>query len=437
MIRTTLTLLGMLLLANTAAAAEQAARTDLSSKGQLLDRVAAIVNDDVVTVGELEEQMGIIAQRLQEQNTPLPAPEVLRKQVLDRLIVQEVQMQRARKVGMKVGDEQLNAALADIAQRNNMKLADLPRALAAQGIDYAGYRENMRKEIVLTSLRQRDVIAKINVTPRELEQFIERKKKLPSETMEYNVSHILIAVAQDATQSQVDEAAKRAQDVYERARGTEDFGRLAIAYSGSQTALEGGALGWRKGPELPTFFAEEIVKLKPGGVSAPMRTPSGFHLIKLNQVRSIEGNMMVDQVHARHILLRPNELQDDATVKQRLMDIRAKVEKGEDFAAFASSLSADSGSAVNGGDLGWTGPGTFVPEFEGTLDRLKDNEISEPVRTQFGWHLIQLLGRRKFDMTEESARNRAFQQLRESKADEETELWLRRLRDDAFVETLI
>ncbi|MEN9704759.1 MAG: hypothetical protein RLZZ393_638, partial [Pseudomonadota bacterium] len=203
MIRTTLTLLGMLLLANTAAAAEQAARTDLSSKGQLLDRVAAIVNDDVVTVGELEEQMGIIAQRLQEQNTPLPAPEVLRKQVLDRLIVQEVQMQRARKVGMKVGDEQLNAALADIAQRNNMKLADLPRALAAQGIDYAGYRENMRKEIVLTSLRQRDVIAKINVTPRELEQFIERKKRLPSETMEYNVSHILIAVAQDATQSQV------------------------------------------------------------------------------------------------------------------------------------------------------------------------------------------------------------------------------------------
>jgi peptidyl-prolyl cis-trans isomerase SurA len=318
-----------------------------------------------------------------------------------------------------------------------MKLADLPRALASQGIDYPSYRENMRKEIILSSLRQRDVIGKINVTPRELEQFIERKKKLPSETMEYNVSHILIAIAQDATQAQVDEASKRAQDVYERARGTEDFGRLAIAYSGSQTALEGGSLGWRKGPELPTFFAEEIVKLKPGGVSAPIRTPSGFHLIKLNQVRSIEGNMMVEQAHARHILMRPNELQDDATVKQRLNDIRAKVEKGEEFAAFASSLSADSGSAVNGGDLGWNGPGTFVPEFEATLDRLKENEISEPIRTQFGWHLIQLLGRRKFDMTEEAARNRAFMQLRESKADEETELWLRRLRDDAFVETLI
>ena len=431
MTRTTLALLGLLLVATAAPAA------DLSTKGQLLDRVAAIVNDDVVTVSELDEQVAVIAQRLKEQNTPLPAADVLRKQVLDRLIVQEVQLQRARKVGMKIGDEQLNAALADVAQRNNLKLADLPRALAAQGIDYASYRENMRKEIVLSTLRQRDVISKINVTPRELEQFIERKKKMPSETMEYNVSHILIAVAQDATQAQVDEAAKRAQDVYDRARGTEDFGRLAIAYSSSQTALEGGALGWRKGPELPTFFSEEIVKLKPGGVSKPIRTPSGYHLIKLNQVRSMEGDMVVEQTHARHILMRPNELQDDATVKQRLNDIRSKIQKGEDFAAFASSLSADSGSAVNGGDLGWSAPGTFVPEFEATLARLKENEISEPIRTQFGWHIIQLLGKRKFDMTEEAARGRAFNQLRESKADEETELWIRRLRDDAFVETLI
>lgn len=436
MTRTTLALLGLLLVANIAPAAEPAARADLSTKGQLLDRVAAIVNDDVVTVSELEDQIAVISQRLQEARTPLPAADVLRKQVLDRLIVQEVQLQRARKIGLKVGDEQLNAALADIAQRNNMSLADLPRALAAQGIDYASYRENMRKEIALTSLRQRDVIAKINVTPRELEQFIERKKKMPSETTEYNVSHILIAVQQDATQAQVDEAAKRAQDVYDRARGTEDFGRLAIAFSGSQTALEGGALGWRKGPELPTFLAEEIVKLKPGGVSPPIRTPSGFHLIKLNQTRSTEGDMVVEQNHARHILIRPNELQDDATVKQRLNDIRAKVLKGEDFAAFASSLSADPGSSVAGGDLGWNGPGTFVPEFEATLAKLKDGELSEPIRTQFGWHLIQLLGRRKFDTTEEAARQRAFTQLRESKADEETELWLRRLRDDAFVETL-
>jgi peptidyl-prolyl cis-trans isomerase SurA len=353
------------------------------------------------------------------------------------LVVQEVQMQRANRVGIKISDEQLNAALSDVAQRNNMRLADLPRALASQGVDYASYRDNMRKEITLTSLRQRDVIGKINVTPRELEQFIERQKRMPSETMEYNVSHILIAVPQEASQTQVDELSKRAQDIYVRSTGTEDFGRLAVAYSNSQTALESGSLGWRKGPELPTFFAEEIVKLKAGGISKPIRTPSGFHLIKLNETRDISGSSkVVEQNHARHILIKPNELQDDATVKQKLTSIRERILKGEDFSAFASSMSEDPGSSVNGGDLGWNGPGTFVPEFEATLARLNDNDISEPIRTQFGWHVIQLLGRRSFDTTEEQMRNRAFNQLRESKADEETELWLRRLRDEAFVDTL-
>lgn len=424
------------LLALALGAIASAPGAELSKQGTLLDRVAAIVNDNVVTTSELDEQVAMITTRLNEQRTQLPPADVLRKQVLDRLIVQEVQLQRAAKVGLKVSDEQLNAALTDVAQRNKMSLADLPRALAAQGIDYASYRENMRKEIALSVLRQRDVLAKINVTPRELDQFIERQKKLPSATTEYNVSHILIAVPQDASQAQVDELSKRAQDIYARARGDEDFGRLAVAYSSSQTALEGGALGWRKGPELPTFLAEEIVKLKPGEISQPLRTPSGFHLVKLNQVRSTEGSKVVDQTHARHILIKPNELQDDATVRQKLTAIRERIVKGEDFAAFATSLSEDSGSSVNGGDLGWNGPGTFVPEFDAMLASLKENEISEPFRTAFGWHILQLLGRRSFDTTEETMRQRAFQQLRESKADEETELWLRRLRDEAFVETI-
>jgi peptidyl-prolyl cis-trans isomerase SurA len=414
-----------------------ASAADLSQRGQLLDRVVAIVNDNVVVTSELNDQIEMISERLKEQRTALPPADVLRKQVLDRLIVQEIQLQRASRVGIKVSDEQLNAAMSDIAQRNKITLADLPRALAQQGVDYAGYRENMRKEIALSGLRQRDVLGKINVTPRELDQFIERLKKMPSETSEYNVSHILIAVPQDASQAQVDEFSKRAQDIYERARGSEDFGRLAVAYSNSQTALEGGSLGWRKGPELPTFFAEEIVKLKPGQISPPMRTPSGFHLIKLNEQRSTAGSPLVEQTHARHILIKPNELQDDATVKQKLTAIRERIAKGEEFAAFASSMSEDPGSSVNGGDLGWNGPGTFVPEFDATMNALKDNEMSEPIRTQFGWHLIQVLGRRSFDTTEESMRQRAFQQLRESKADEETELWLRRLRDEAFVDTNI
>ena len=425
-----------LLLVLALVAAAPASAAELSKRGVMLDRVAAIVNENIISQSELDDQVSVISQRLAEQRTAVPPADVLRKQVLDRLIVQEVQMQRAGRLGLKVSDEQLNAALNEIATRNNIALADLPRALASQGIDYGTYRENMRKEIALTSLRQRDVIGKINVTPRELEQFIERQKKLPSATTEYNVSHILIAVAQDAAQSQVDELSKRAQDIFERASGTEDFGRLAVAYSNSQTALEGGSLGWRKGPELPTFFAEEIVKLKAGGISKPIRTPSGFHLIKLNETRSTDANRIIDQTHARHILIKPNELQDDATVRQKLTAIRERILKGEEFAAFASSMSEDSGSAVNGGDLSWTGPGTFVPEFESTMNGLAIDEISAPIRSPFGWHIIQVLGRRSFDTTDEQIRQRAFNQLRESKADEETELWLRRLRDEAFVDTL-
>lgn len=402
--------------------------------GALLDRVVAIVGEGVVTESDLNEQMEMISERLREQNTPPPPAAVLRTQVMERLIVQEIQLQRAERIGMKISDEQLNAALTDVAQRNNMTLSQLPSALIAQGIDYAAYRDNMRKEITLQALRQRDVLGRINVTPRELDQFIERLKKLPSATDEYNISHILIAIPQEATQAQVDELGKRAQEVYERA-STEDFSRLAIAFSNSQTALEGGALGWRKGPELPTILAEVIVGLKPGEVGKPLATPSGFHLVKLNAVRSTDGSRIEDQNHARHILMKPNELQDDATVRQKLAGVRQKILDGEDFAAFASSMSEDSGSAVNGGDLGWNGPGTFVPEFESTLAGLQINEISDPFRTQFGWHIIQLLGRRQFDTTEEALRQRAFQQLRESKADEETELWLRKLRDEAFVDT--
>ena len=402
--------------------------------GQLLDRAVAIVNDGIVTESDLQEQMAMYEGRLKEQNTPLPPSDVMRKQVLDRLIMQEVQLQRAERIGLKITDDQVNEQLADIAKRNNIPLARLPAELAKQGVEYAAFRDNMRKEMIMQRLRQKDVLGKINITPRELEQFLERQKKMPSETDEYNVSHILLAIPPEATQTQVKEVEKLAEQIYTRSQD-EDFGRLAVAYSNSQTALEGGSLGWRKGPELPTVLAEIVVGLKPGQVSRPMVTPTGYHLVKLNEVRSTDGSHIEDQVHARHILMKPDELQDDATVRQRLADVRQRVLKGEEFAAFASSMSADSSSAVNGGDLGWSGPGSFVPEFEATLARLKDNEISEPFHTEFGWHIVQVLGRRQFDTTEESQRGRALRQLRESKVDEETELWLRRLRDEAFVET--
>ncbi|HVW69025.1 MAG TPA: peptidylprolyl isomerase [Steroidobacteraceae bacterium] len=415
--------------------AEAGAQTrELATKGALLDRVAAVVNDGVVLNSELEDQMAIVSERLRQQKLELPPQNVLRQQVLERLVLQEIQAQRATKAGLKVPDETLNSALTEVAQRNGIPLSQLPEALQQQGIDYAAYREDMRKELTLGLLRQRDVLQRIAITPREIDEYLEKQAKTPAADNEYNVSHILIAVPQEATPAQLDEAAKQAQDVYTRAKSGEDFAKLALAYSKSQTALEGGALGWRKGGELPTFLADTIAKLKPGEVSEPLRTPTGYHIIRLNEVRGANHKSVENQVHIRHILLKTTELADDATVKQKLTELRERILKGEDFAGLAQTTSEDPGSASQGGDLGWTGPGTFVPEFEAAIAGLKDGQITEPFHTQYGWHIAQLLGRREYDNTDELKRRQAIEAIRASKADEETELWLRRLRDEAYVE---
>jgi len=406
----------------------------LYDRGLMLDRVAAVVNDGVVLRSELDEQLLLIVERLQAQGVEMPPADALREQVLERLILQEIQMQRADRAGIRINDENLNQALGDVAQRNGIALAQLPAALAEQGIDYASYRENVRKEMTLQVLQQRDVIQRINVSPRELEQFLDKQKSRPSELNEYNLSHILIAVPSEATPAQFQEAEAKAKDVSERARGGEDFSQLAVRYSNSQTALEGGSLGWRRGPEIPTLLADLVVGLRPGEISEPLRTPTGYHIVKLNEIRGADQQVVIQQNRARHILLKPTEIQDDATVAQRLRDVRERILAGEDFGALAKTLSEDPGSGAEGGDLGWAAPGTYVPEFEQTLANLQIDEISQPFRTQFGWHIVQLLGRREFDNTEELRRQRAFLQLRESKADEETELWLRRLRDEAFVD---
>lgn len=407
---------------------------ELATKGVLLDRVAAVVNDGVVLNSELEDQITLVSERLKQQKLELPPQNVLRQQVLERLVIQEIEAQRANKAGLKVPDETLNTALTDVAQRNGIALSQLPEALQQQGIDYAAYREDMRKELTLGLLRQRDVLQRISITPREIDQYLDKEAKAPVADEEYNVSHILIAVPQEATPAQLEAAAKQASEVATRAKGGEDFAKLALAYSKSQTALEGGALGWRKGGELPTFLADTIAKLKPGQVSDPLRTPTGFHIIRLNEVRGADHKAMENQVHVRHILMKTNALADDATVKQKLTQIRERILKGEDFAGLAQTTSEDPGSGSQGGDLGWTGPGTFVPEFEAALASLKDDEISQPFHTQYGWHIAQILGRRQIDNTDELKRRQAIEAIRASKADEETELWLRRLRDEAYVE---
>jgi peptidyl-prolyl cis-trans isomerase SurA len=407
---------------------------ELATQGEMLDRVVAIVNDGIVLNSDLDTEIDLVTERLHEQKLELPPQSVLRQQVLERLVLREIQMQRANHDGIKVSDDTLNSALQDVAKRNSISLSQLPAALAQQGVDYAAYRDEIRKEITLNLLRQRDVLQHISVTPREIDQFLDKQAKTPSERSEYNVSHILIAVGQEANQAQLDAAAKRAADVYQRAKAGEDFAKLAVAYSNSQTALEGGALGWRKGSELPTFLTDTVAKLKPGEVSEPLRTPTGYHIIKLNEVRGASAATVEEQVHVRHILMKTNELADDATVQQKLNALRERVLKGEDFSGIAQTTSEDPGSAAEGGDLGWAGPGTFAPEFENAIAKLKDQEISEPFHTQFGWHIAQMLGHRQYDNTDDLKRRQAMEAIRASKADEETELWLRRMRDEAYVE---
>jgi len=406
---------------------------DIGVHGQMLDRVAAIVNDGLVLKSELDAQMDAVTKRLQEQKVDLPSQSVLKQQVLERLIVQEIQAQHAKRVGLTITDEQLNSALQEIAGRNKIPFDQLPTTLASQGIDYKQYRESMRRELTLSTLRQRDVIAHINVTPHELDQSLARQQNSAAND-EFNVSHILLSLPSAATPQQIEEITHKAADLAARAAKGEDFGQLAIANSNGQTALDGGQLGWRKGTQLPQFILDLVTKMKPGEVSAPARTPSGFHIVRLNERRNGEAQVIINQIHVRHILKKPNELDDDETVRQKLSKLRERILKGEDFAGIASTNSEDPGSAPDGGDLGWSGPGTFVPEFDKAIANLKDHEICEPFKSRYGWHIVQMLGTRTYDSTDDVRRQRAFAAIRESKADEETELWLRRLRDDAFVE---
>jgi peptidyl-prolyl cis-trans isomerase SurA len=410
---------------------------ELSTSGVALDRVVAVVNDGIVLQSQLDTQILLISDRLRGQGTQLPPADVIRQQVLERLVLQEIQVQRATRLGVQVPDEMLNEALRDVAKRNKIEFEQMPIALEAQGVDYASYRDEMRREIMLSMLRQRDVFPRIYVSPRELDQALERESGQAGENTDYDVSHLLLSLPESATAEQMAKVEQLAQDIHKRAQGGEDFGQLALAYSQAQSALERGKLGWRRMNQLPQFIGELVGKMKPGDVSEPVRTPTGFHLVKLDGTRGGEsGPVLVEQLHSRHILMRPNEVQDDATTRQRLAAIRDRILAGEDFGALASVTSEDPGSASRGGDLGWNAPGVFDPEFENVLSSIQQDEISEPFRSQFGWHIVQLLGRRTYDQSDELRRQRVLSALRESKVDEETELWLRRLRDEAYVEIL-
>jgi len=406
---------------------------DLSSTGELLDGIAAVVNDGAVLTSEVNLELGRIIERLNAQGTQVPPTSTLSPQILERLIIKRIQLQRAERIGIQIPDESLNLALNNIAQRNNTTLTELPALLASQGIEYSGFRSEMREQLAIDQLRQRDVIARINVTPRELEEHLERQAGHASQNEEFRLSHILISIPADASVENIAAAERAVLSVLKRARGGESFFELAIANSDGQSALQGGDLGWRRGNELPTLFADLVPGLEPGQISEPARSASGFHLVRLDERRGTDP-VMENQTHVRHILITTNEVLDDGAAQQKLEEIRLQISDGDDFEAVATVMSEDPGSAVNGGDLGWNGPGIFVPEFQAVCDALEIDAISAPFQSPFGWHIVQVLDRRVQDMTEEVERREAIMAIRNSKLEEETELWARRLRDQAYVE---
>jgi peptidyl-prolyl cis-trans isomerase SurA len=415
---------------------------ELGSTGELLDGIAAVVENGLVLKSELAMRLSYVVDNFRAQQAQLPVEQrtqqlpplsVLEGQVLDQLILKEIQLQRADRLGIVVGDDLLNQALGRVATNLGLTLEQLPEALAAQNLDYALYREDSRDDLILSQLEQRDVMSRIAVTPRELEQCLIRTTATQSNEFDYNVSHILIGLSASASADEVRAAEQRIEDIRDRLAAGEDFAQLALAYSEAQTALEGGALGWRKGAELPTLFADVVFRLQPGEYSEPIQSASGFHLVRLNDMRGAE-RIMVDQVRARHILISPNEILDDDATRQKILGIREQIINGDDFGAVALAVSEDTLSGADGGDLGWVSPSSFVPEFEDQLETLRINELSEAFKTRFGWHIVEVTDRRSYDSTDERKLERCENEIRTGKAQEEREVWLRRLRDQAFID---
>ncbi len=403
----------------------------------LLDRVVAVVNDDVITQGELDYRMQLAEAQLARQHIPMPPEDVLRKQVLERMILDRAQLQLAQETGLRVDDATVNAAIARMAQQNGMTLAQMRTKVEADGVPFDRFREDMRNEITIMRLRDREVDAHIQVTEGEIDDYLAAQAKAAHRAEEYDVAQILIGVPEVASPAYVERARARAEELISQIRGGADFGRLAAGYSSAPEALQGGDLGWRSLDRLPSLFANAVRNLAPGGI-ALVRSPVGFHILKLVGRRGVSEGQFSDkpvmQIHARHILLRVTDAMPEEEVVRRLQDLRKRIVQGhEDFGELARLYSADP-SATRGGDLGWLYPGDTVPAFEHAMDALKVGEVSQPVKSPFGWHLIQVLAKRVEQPSIERKRMEARQVLRSRKSEEATQEWLRQLRDRSYVE---
>ena len=410
---------------------------ELSTTGEMLDGIAAIVNEGVVLKSQLQKEIKTITLRASQEDMQLPSEDIIQEQVLESLIVEEIQLQRAERIGLQLSDQILNSTIANISQQNNIPFEKLPEALAAEGIDYAEYRRDIRKNLILEQLRDIEVIRKITVSPREIDVCLEDFEDGVVSDSEYDLSHILISAPESATIEDFTTIEREAEDIHEQLIAGANFGEIAIEFSDSQTGLDGGSLGWRKGSELPTIFSDIVKSLKVGEISRPYRTKSGFHIVKINDLRSTFSRSEVEQMKVRHILVVPNEIIDNETAKQKLTDAQREIQDGKNFSDIATILSEDPGSKDSGGDMGWVNPGTFVEEFENVAKNLEIGIVSEPFRSRFGWHILEVLGRRTHDNTEERKESICSNSIRNSKFTDEVELWLRRIRDEAYVEIRI
>jgi len=419
--------------------AHTATSAELSETGEFVDGIAAIVNEGVVLKSQIRNQMEMIIKRASEADPPmqLPPPDVLREQLLERLIVQEIQFQRAERIGLQISDQMLNQAIAQVAASNGVEFGDMPALLAQDGVDYAEFRREFRDEMTLDQLKQIDVGRYIEVSPREIQNCIADLEGNVAVNSDYNLSHILVSMPASATADQIADAQSKVTDVYEQLQNGADFGEMAVRYSDAQTSLEGGALGWLKGSQLPTIYTGIVAEMGAGEVSEPFRASSSFHIVKVNDLRSAIERSEINQTQVRHILITPNEIIDDETAKQRLDDAVERIKGGENFAEVAKLLSDDPGSANTGGEMGWSGPNTFVPEFEEVVDNSEIGELSDPFRTRFGWHILEVTDRRVYDNTEDLKESNCVLRIQNSKLEEETQLWMRRIRDEAFVDTRI
>ncbi len=398
-----------------------------------LDSIVAVVDDDVITRRELNDAMAAILGQFRQQGAAPPRPDVLERQTLERLILTRLQVRAAERTGVVVDDATLNAALSNMARQNNLTLSQLREAIERDGFSFDAFRENIRQEILSARLRQRMVDSRIQISDQEVDNLLASGTG-GADNRQYHIAQILIALPQNASTEQLEQARRKAQQTLEQLRQGADFKRLAVSVSDGRQALEGGDLGWRSVNQMPNLFAAVVPRLAAGEVSEPIRSPGGFHILKVLDTRGGVSQQTVIQTHARHILINTNELIDDNEARLRLERLRERIVNGEDFAELARANSNDATSATNGGDLSWVNPGDLVPSFEEAMAALSPGQVSEPFRTRFGWHIVQVLERRRHDNSSEAQRAAAREALARRRSDEEWEQWLRQLRDESYVE---